>query len=341
MTYGGGTADTARGTRWTPDTVAVMFSGSKALVALCLLILVDRGQLDPHAPVARYWPEFGAAGKSAVTVAEVASHRARLPVVRTPLSERDVLDPEYVASILAQQPQEKDPRARLIYHALTYGWLCAELVRRIDGRTIGQFFAAEVAVPLGLDLWIGIDPSVEPRVARLEYAPGYGKNAQLDPSDDLQVAMFTNPVAFPPSDLPWNRPSWRQAQIPAGNAIGTARSVARLFGCLARGGAIDGIRLLRESTLHLGTRQLAAGDDPFIPYPLRYGIGMALQHRLHVLGPPDEAFGHPGSGGSVHGAWPRERTGFSYLMNQMRDTALVDPRPDRLLQALHEVVARA
>ena len=317
-----------------------MMSGSKALVALCLLLLIDRGELDPDAPVARYWPEFGAAGKSMVTVAEVASHRARMPAVRTPLSERDVLDPVYVASVLAAQPREEDPRARFVYHSLTYGWLCAELVRRVDGRTIGEFFAAEVAGPLGLDLWIGIDPSVEPRVARLEYAPGYGEHLAVDPADDLQVAVFRNPDAFPVPDLPLNRPAWHQAQIPAGNAIGAARSTARLFGCLACGGRINGVRLLRESTLVLGTRQLAAGDDPFIPYPLAYGIGMALQTRLKTFGPPRGAFGHAGAGGSVHGAWPAERVGFSYLMNQMRDSELVDPRHARLLQAVYDAVDR-
>lgn len=336
----GGIADTDQATSWSSDTAGLIFSGSKALVAVCLWLLIDCGALDPDAPVARYWPEFGAAGKSMVTVAEVASHRARMPAVRTPLSERDVLDPVYVASVLAGQAQEEDPRARFVYHPLTYGWLCAELVRRIDGRMIGDFFAAEVAGPLGLDLWIGIDPSVEPRVARLEYAPGYGENLILDPADDLQAAVLGNPDAFPASDLPWNRPAWRQAQIPAGNGIGTARSIARLFGCLACGGQIDGVRLLQESTLVLATRQLVAADDPFLPYPLVFGIGMALQTRLKVFGPPSTAFGHTGAGGSVHGAWPGRRVGFSYVMNQMRDSQLVDPRPGRLLQALYDAVDR-
>ena len=126
----------------------MVFSGTKGLVAICLAMLVDRGQLDPDAPVCRYWPEFAEAGKERVLVNEIASHQARLPGIRTKLVLEDILDDDRMAALLAAQPQEGDPRAADVYHALTYGWLCGELIRRVDGRSVGRFFAEEVAEPL-------------------------------------------------------------------------------------------------------------------------------------------------------------------------------------------------
>jgi CubicO group peptidase (beta-lactamase class C family) len=336
----GGAADSKRDVPWGQDTMALLFSGTKALVGLCLLMLAERGQLDLDAPVARYWPQFAAAGKARVTVAELASHQARLPAVRMPLSEDDLLDPARMAALLAAQPQEKDPRAQFAYHALTYGWLCGEIVRRVDGRTVGEFFADEVAGPLELELWIGIDAAIEGRVARLEYAPDWGGASPVssDADDDLKAAVWANPPLFPAPEMPWNRPSWHQAQIPASNAIGTARSVARFYGCLACGGELDGVRLLKTATLDKGTRQLSGGNDPFIGHPMAYGIGLALQTHIRAYGPPADAFGHAGSGGQVHGAWPTQRVGFSYMTNQLRDGELADPRSVRLLGSLYRAV---
>lgn len=339
-----GLADSKSGARWDRDTVVPLFSTTKGLVAICVLMLADRGQLDLDAPVAKYWPDFAANGKSGVTVIEVMSHRARLPAVRTRLSEEDLLEPRRLASLLAAQPQEVDPRAAFTYHPMTYGWLCGEIVRRVDGRTVGQFFADEVAEELGLDLWIGIDASIEPRVARLEYAPNWTDRLGTAAStqDGLKLAVWSNPALLKPPELMWNRPAWHEAEIPASNAIGTARSVARLYGCLARGGELDGVRLL-GSNLILRARQTLASDvDPLTEQPIAFGIGFQVQNKLRAYGPPPDAFGHSGAGGSIHGAWPRQRVGFSYAMNQLRDDELVDPRAHGLLTALHEAVgARA
>ncbi len=342
----GGLADSRSGRPWERDTAAVIFSGTKALVALCLLMLADRGELDLDAPVCAYWPEFAANGKEGVRVLELASHQGRLPTVHTPVSERDFLDAQALAARLAQQPQEQDPRAiPFIYHAFTFGCLCGELIRRVDGRTVGRFFAEEVAAPLGLDAWIGIDPRIESRVARLEYGRDWCLAEDLaegSADDELKSGIGANPVVFPISDLdlPWNRPDWHQAEIPSAGGIGTARALARMFGALARGGELDGVRLVSEALLTRARRRLAGGPDPFggDSPPLSFGIGFQVQSEVPLYGPPASAFGHTGAGGSVHGAWPRERVGYSYLMNQLRHREFPDPRAAALLEALHRAV---
>lgn len=337
----GGVADSTAGRPWEQDTAVVVFSGTKGMVALCLLMLAERGQLDLEAPVANYWPEFAANGKERVRVIEVASHQARLPALRTPVGEGDLLDGARLATLLAAQPQEQDTRTiPFVYHPLTYGWLCGELVRRVDGRTIGRFFAEEVAGPLGLDAWIGIDGALEPRVARLEYGPGMDA-AQADPdADELQAAIRCNPEICPASDrdLPWNRRVIHQAEIPGAGGIGTARALARMYGALARGGALDGLQLVSAPLLTRARHRLVGGDTFDSGVSLSFGIGFMVQDEAaFLLGPPADAFGHIGLGGSVHGAWPTERVGFSYAMNQMRHT-FPDTRADPLLGALHRAV---
>lgn len=340
----GGFADSDRRRAWSRDTAQVVFSGGKGFVALCLLVLADRGALDLEAPVARYWPEFAAHGKGALTVAEVASHRSRLPAVRTPISRDDLRDPLRLAALLADQEMETDPRSAFVYHPLTYGWLCGEIVRRVDGRSVGAFFAQEIARPLGLDLWIGIGPELEDRVARLEYAPDWGTLFSVDESeaeaDPLKAAVYANPPGHTPEDNFWNLPAFHQAEIPAATAIGTARSIARLYGCLARGGELDGVRIVSEGTLAGGRRERSRGVDPFLGEPMAFGVGFQLQTEIMGFGPPPDAFGHRGAGGSVHGAWPTERVGVSYAMNQLRNSHMVDPRAEALLTNLYSAVKR-
>ncbi|HTX01392.1 MAG TPA: serine hydrolase domain-containing protein [Acidimicrobiales bacterium] len=336
----GGLADSDAGRPWTADTAQVVFSGTKGLVALCLLMLVDRGALDVEDPVARYWPEFAEHAKDSLTVAELASHRARLPAVEGLETPEDFLDPLRLAQLLASQRQSDDPRAGFVYHALTYGWLCGELVRRVDGRSVGAFFAEEVAGPLGLQIWIGTPPEVEARIATLEYAPGWNSlsiKAGL-PDDPLWAAIWTRPWVFPADDLYWNRRPFHEAEIPGAGGVGEARSMARLYGCLALGGELDGVRLLSEETLALGRRLRASGPDPFSGLSQAFGVGFAVQTERKTMGAPEDAFGHGGAGGSMHAAWPSQRVGVSYAMNQMRDADPVDARRAALLDRLYEAL---
>lgn len=335
----GGLADRAAGAPWRRDTIQVIFSGTKALTGICLLKLIDRGEVSAEAPVCEYWPEFAAEGKQAITVSEIASHQARLPAVRKPLTESDLCDDVGLARALAAQPQERDPRAASMYHALTYGPLCGEIVRRVGGRSVGSFFAEEIAQPLGLDLWIGLPEEQEQRVAVLHYADswkGMPEGEELE-QDELMRLIWANPPIFPRDRIPWNTREFHAAEIPAGGAIGAARSIARLFGCLAQGGELDGVRLLAPQTIDRARQCLMRGRDPLLDMPEAYGLGFELQTELGFFGPPENAFGYGGAGGSLHGAWPQERVGFSYAMNQMRDD-LDDPRGRALLKALHEAL---
>jgi CubicO group peptidase (beta-lactamase class C family) len=334
----GGIADRATGRPWQADTLQVIFSGTKGWVALCLLMLVDRGALEFDAPVARYWPEFAARGKGHLRVCDVASHQASLPGIREPLTHEDILDDGRMAELLAQQPAETDPRAACAYHALTYGWLCGELVRRIDGRSIGRFFADEVAAPLELELWIGLPEALEPRVSQLAYVSGWGTrgwSAEELAGDDLLNRAVNNPPLFPPEFIPWNRPRWHRAEVPGAGGIGSARAMARLYACLAGGGELDGIRILSAATLERGRQTLSRRFDPLARAHQAFGFGFELQTDSQPLGPAPDAFGHRGAGGSTHCAWPSLRAGVSYAMNLMRDDAEVDPRGQALMRAAH------
>lgn len=334
----GGTADLEAGRPWTQDTLQLIFSGTKGLVAACLLVLIDRRLLDPGSPVVHYWPEFGAAGKEDVRVRDLLTHQAGLPGVRTPLTETDLLDGRRLAALLANQPQDADPRAYDAYHPLTFGWLCAELVRRADGRSVGTFFQQEIAEPLNLEIWIGLRSGFENRVSRLRYAPDWGATLPTSiqlAEDDVLSCVWNNPPLFPEDHIPWNAPEIHAAGIPGVGAIGTARSIARFYGCLANGGELEGIRLLRSATVHEATSCWVSRRDSLTGELIAYGLGFEVQTERRVFGKPERAFGYTGAGGSCHGAWPTERLGFSYCMNEMRDTEPVDPRARSLLNALH------
>jgi len=332
----GGLADRRSGAPWREDTLQLIFSGTKGLSAICVLVLIDRGLLALDAPVATYWPEFGKLG---IRVRDAMSHSARLPGIERPVRLEELADGRRMAGLLAEQEPSQDPRAANCYHALTYGWLCGELVRRVDGRSIGRFFAEEVAGPLKLELWIGLPAEQEHRVSTLELAPEWGSQPFLDPSavaeDPLIRTVWGNPPILERDTFAWNTRAFHEAEIPAANAIGTARSVARLYDSLVSG---DG-GLVSESTMRLARETLAEGHDAVHDVPMRWGVGFGLQTELHEFGPPPDAFGVGGAGGSEHGAWPALGVGFSYAMNFMRDDQKVDPRAQALLGALHRCVS--
>jgi CubicO group peptidase (beta-lactamase class C family) len=334
--WGGRTGDEHR-SLWSRETLCPIFSGSKGLCAICVLRLIDAGALELEAPVAKYWPRFGAEGKQDVLVRHVMSHTAGLPGVLCKLSYEQVPDGRYVARCLERQAPLWPAGSRICYHSLTYGWLCNELVRSVTGLGVGEYFRAEIATPLGLELWLGLPRHDEPRVARCHLAKSW--RGVSSPTGDIAPehmrAIYHNPDLFPTDrDLPWNRPDWHAGEIPGANGIGTARSIATLYGLLSCGGSRDGFTLLSGEAIELGQRPLAEGVDPCDGDILRYGVGWALQEQRHLLGPPERAFGHPGAGGSQHGAWPELGVGFSYTMNLMRDDEH-DGRVSALLRALH------
>jgi CubicO group peptidase (beta-lactamase class C family) len=327
----GGVADRASGRPWAEDSIVTIFSGTKGFVAVCMLLLLERGELELDAPVARYWPEFAQAGKGHLRVRDVVAHTTRLPVLETIVSWQEATDPVRMAELLAAQPQSDDPRAAYSYNAYTFGWLCGELVRRVDGRTIGRFLADEVTGPLELDVWLGLPPEQEPRVATLDPEPGFA--AAPGPSDDAYAQLiFANPARRAGVAMHENERAWRAAEIPAGGAIGSPRAIARFYASLDR--------LLAPATLTLGTRPISTRLDILRDCVVSFGVGFELQTEERYLGPPPDAFGHGGAGGSNHGCWPVERVGFSYAMNRLGADA-EDPRGRDLLEALHRCVEAA
>ena len=333
----GGLADRASGRPWQEDTLQLVFSGTKGMVALAVLMLIDRGQLSLDDPVNRHWPEFG---KPDILVRHIVSHTARLPGIDVPITVADLFDDRRMAAHLAAQSPNPDPRAALCYHALTYGWLCGEVVRRVDGRSIGRFFAEEVAAPLGIEFWIGLPEQHETRVTRLELAADWGQKAPRGPlefeRDALLKSVWGNPPIFDRDTFFWNERALHAAEMPGANGIGTARAVATVYGCLAGGGA----PLLSPETLALGRTVIADGWDALHEDHRRAAVGFHVQNELMNFGPAADAFGHGGAGGSMHGAWPSLGIGYSYAMNLMRDGERPDPRPQALLKALHACALR-
>ena len=299
------------------DTLYPVFSGTKGFVSVCLLKLIQRGKLELDVPVQRYWPEFS---HPRVLVRHVVSHTAGLIGLRRGFAAAELLDGTRLAAELALEPPFWPPGERLAYHALSWGWLCDELIRRIDGRRSGRFFAEELAGPLDLELWIGLPPKLEPRVARLQRAEGYAPVFHGDDPSLLRV-MYGGLQ----NEFVWNEPAFHQAEIPAASAIGTARSIAKLYASLS------------GAEVELARTELSRGLCAVTRRPYAFGVGFELQTELMRFGPAEDAFGHTGSGGSTHGLWPGERIAFSYCTSELRSEA-EDDRAPRVLAALDQAL---
>lgn len=333
----GGTANHRTDAPWTQDSVIVVYSSTKGATAICVAMLAEAGRLVYEAKVADYWPEFAAAGKGEVTVAQLMSHQAGLIFVDPPLRTEQVLAVEPVVAALAAQPPLWEPGTTHGYHALTYGWLAGELVRRIDGRSVGTFFADEVAGPLGLSFWIGLPEEHEPRVARLRGAPaptgddldlmrkiaGRGTNGGRALSLDGAVGAFQGDMIF-------NTRAGRATEMPAANGVTNAASLARMYAATI--GDVDGVRLLSPATVDVARAEQVHGPDESLVLSTRFGLGFMLHNDELHFG-RDGCFGHYGAGGSLGCADPEAEMAFGYVMNQMGGGIASDPRAVSLLEA--------
>src|SRR5262245_35400641 len=268
-----GHADPARTRPWTRDTITHVYSVTKGMTALCAHVLLERGALELDAPVARYWPEFAQAGKGAITVRWLLSHRAGLPALLEPLPPETQYDWHAMCSALAAAAPCVEP-GRLGYHPVTYGWLVGELVRRVDGRSVGCFFREEIAAPLGADFSIGLGPAEEKRAADMtsfEPPPEFVKLVSEAPAGAPPILLmaFVNPAG----NGDHNSSAHRRAEIPAINGHGTALALARIYGALARGGELDGARVLSRAGVERARELQAEGRDALLDQPLRMGLG--------------------------------------------------------------------
>lgn len=340
----GGTADTRCSRPWATDTAAVIFSCSKGLVSMCVYLLVQDGVIDLDAPIATYWPEFARHGKESITLRHVLTHRAGLPALDVDLTRDDVVAwAPVIAAIEAQRPLFA-PDEGFVYHALTFGWLAGEVIRRVTGRTPGRFFAERIAAPLRLDTWIGLPAGRRHQVARME-APLADEdsdearlNAQLIATDPIVRRALTMGGAYEFPDLDgevtFNDDDIQAAELPAANGISTPRSLARCYAaCIAADAPLLDLASIADALAPRSTgRQLSATPDD----GARWGTGFQLASppTQPMLGP--SSFGHAGAGGQLAFADVDRRAAFAYLSNQMGGYG--DGRARELTQALDRVL---
>nr|WP_202454069.1 serine hydrolase domain-containing protein [Streptomyces sp. SID4913] len=340
-----GTRDVDGTEPWAVDTVQVVRSAGKGIAAAVPLLLHQRGQIDLHAPVSTYWPEFKANGKERVLVRHLLAHRAGVPALDRPLTPDEAADGVSGARAVAAQRPAWEPGTAHGYHAQTYSWLVGELVRRVTGRTVGRWVAEEIARPLGLDFWFGIPDDEAHRIGRIgPVEPPAGENTgalRMRPKRSV-VDAYRDPEsltrrAFGAIDpLPdENAPGYRAAELPASNGIATARGLARCYAAMI--GPVDGHRLFAPATLTLARTEESAGPDQVLVVNTRFGLGYMLHGPASPLLAPG-SFGHPGRGGSLGFADPESGIALGYVTNGLQKGVTADPRSQALVRAVRSAL---
>lgn len=331
----GGYTDEAGTTPWQRDTIINVWSSTKTVTALCALVLADDGQLDLEAPVGRYWPEFAAAGKADVLVRHLLGHTSGLSGWADHMELTDLLDWERCVSALASQEPWWSPGSASAYHAFTFGFLIGEVVRRVTGVTIGEFFRERLAAALNVDFQIGVPDSEDHRIANVLHCDPPIFEGDDDPQS-LPYRTFSNPV--PRTDFAATIP-WRRAEIPAVNGHGNARALARLNAALAAGGAVGTTRIMSPEGCRRVLEEQSNGVDLALRVPIRFGLGYALSPHDPRMPVSEAGCFWGGWGGSLVAADLSSRMSFAYVMNKMTRTTMGDKRGLSLLRAARACLA--
>lgn len=342
----GGLAEAASGTPWERDTISIVFSCTKAATALCAHMLIDRGELDLHAPVADYWPEFACNGKENATVAMMLDHSVGVPALRDPVKPGGYYDWDYMVERLAAEAPFWEPGTRNGYHMISFGWTVGELVRRVSGKSLGTFFKDEIATPLGLDFFIGLPEAEEARVSRvIPFTPG----PDTQPSD-FTTALISDPKSISHLSLLNSggySPDAREAhaaEIGGGGGIANARALAGMFEPLANGGEARGVRLLSADHIaRMSAVSMATNRDATLLIPTRFALGFmrSMDNRHRPTGDVEsailgrQAFGHVGAGGSIGFSDPDCGLAFGYSMNKMGAGLLLNERGQAVVDATY------
>lgn len=343
----GGYAEAETQSPWLEDTVSIVFSCTKAATALCAHLLIDRGLLNPNALVSDYWPEFSQAGKEQVTVAMMLNHSAGVPAFREPIKEGGYYDWEYMIERLEQEAPFWEPGTRNGYHMISFGWTVGELVRRVSGKSLGQFFADEIASPLNLDFWIGLPEAIDARVAPMIAAV---PNMEPPVSDFVQALMadptsISHLALFNSGGHNANATLAHRAEIGGAGGISNARSLSKMFEPFANNGTADGIDLMASATVdRMSQVSMATQMDATLLRPTRFASGFmkSMDNRDYKPGNTegfiigDRAFGHVGAGGSAGFADPDAKLAFGYTMNKMGDGILLTDRGQSLVDATYQ-----
>jgi CubicO group peptidase (beta-lactamase class C family) len=325
----GGFTDRARTQPFDAQTLTPVFSTTKAIAALLMARLVDQGRLAYDQTVASVWPEFAQARKAGITVGQVMSHQAGLSGFPDEMDPALWFDWDAICGKLAAMAPLWPPGTASGYHPITFGYLAGEVFRRVDGRTMGRALRDDLALPFGLDLWIGLPDSEFGRVAQLERPTRFADFGKLDA---VKRAAFLTKWAAPGGR---GGDDWRRAEIPSANGHATAQSLARLMGALAGEGRLDGRLLLSPAVIMEATRERIRGQDRVLPFEIGWGAGFMRNAPRYIYGPGENSFGHSGWGGSCAFADPDRRLSGAYVMNKQSPELIGDPRPVRLIQAAY------
>nr|WP_298146486.1 serine hydrolase domain-containing protein [uncultured Pseudomonas sp.] len=331
-----GSADKDGQQAWHSDTILNLFSCTKTFTAVTVLQLVGEGKLELDVPVARYWPEFAAAGKEKITLRHLLSHQAGLPALRRMLPAEALYDWQAMTTALAAEQPWWALGEGHGYAPITFGWLVGEVLRRVEGRGPGESIVARTAAPLGLDFHVGLADDQFHRVATISRGKGnFGDAAaqrllkvMMSEPAAMSTRAFTNPPSIMTST---NKPEWRRMQQPAANGHGNARSLAGFYS-----GLLDG-RLLESELLGELTREHARGEDKTLLTATRFGLGCMLDQAdvtNATYGMSPSAFGHPGAGGCIGFADPQRELAFGFVTNNLGPFVLMDPRAQKLAQVL-------
>jgi len=336
----GGYRDIHRERSWTNDTLVLFWSATKGLGSACVLHLFQERTIDLERRVAEFWPEFSENGKALITVAQLLSHQAGLVALEEAV---EITDYDAVVTALARQAPLWPPGTAHGYHARTFGFLIDELVRRIDARTIGEYWRQTFAEPLGLDIWIGLPAEENDRVATIHAAKLASASTRTDFYRDMatpgtiQRRTFTSPRGLH-SISGMNTAENRARSLVSLGGIGSARSLAKFYALLANGGELEGGRFFSPETIVWMTRTLTDGVDRVFEIPTAFSAGFmkdAAATSSRIFGQSLSAFGHPGAGGSHAFADPENELAFAYVMNQMEQQILPNEKSLRMVDALY------
>ena len=328
-----GHQDKAKTRPWEKDTIINVYSTTKTMTFICALMLADRGQLDLDAPVGNYWPEFNANGKEAVLVKHLLSHSAGLPGFSRTFSNEELYDWDFACADLASQKSWWETGTQSGYHAITQGYLIGEVVKRITRKSFGTFFREEVAEKVGADFHIGVDPKHFERIADLVPAVETASILEMDP-ESIPGRVFSGLDITPENST--GTAGWRQAEIPAANGHGNARSVVRAQTAMANGGKAFGVELLSSEGCRRALEPQTDGADLVLGLPVSFGMGYALRNEAVPMGPNQNTLWWGGAGGSTIVVDMDAHLCFSYVMNQMDNHIVGDPRGTSLGFALYE-----
>lgn len=329
----GGHLDEEKMTPWAEDTIVNVYSSTKTVSFLCALVLADRGLMDFDAPVSTYWPEFAQNGKENVRVWHFMDHAAGLSGMDAELEPGDLYDWDKMVTLLAEQAPWWEPGTATGYHALTQGYLIGEAVRRITGKSLGQFLADEIAGPLDADFFIGVPDSELSRIGHLVHGENATSISISEDPDSIGHRTFRNPLARAEDS---KTREWKQAEIPAANGHGNARSLVRLQTPLACGGSAFGVDLVSEETAKSIMVPRIEGTDLALQFPVTFGLGFALNRGPVPLSPNENACFWAGWGGSFILVDQDARLTSGYAMNKMYPALIGDTRSYKMLQTAYD-----